>query len=163
MSKPWQVWLTLAAIFAFGGVCGAVAGYRIARGGHRHPLPPPRDWVLRRVDRIDRELHLTPEQKARIHPIVQRHIDELMKSWRQSITGVRETVEQMEREIAAELTPEQRQQLERFMQERREHFRREWRERQMRGDPDLPPEPAPGEPPPPPPPPESPPPKPAGT
>ena len=151
MSKSWQVWLVLGGIFAFGGVCGAIAGFRIGREGHRH-APPPRDWVLRRMDRIGQELGLTPEQKARIRPIVQRHIDELMKSWRQSIAASREVIDRMQREIAAELTPEQRAHLEKFLQERREHVRSEWRERQTRGDPDLPPEPPPWGPPPPPPP-----------
>ena len=53
-------------------------------------------------------MRLTPEQRTRIQPIVQRNIDELTKAWRQSILGSREIVERMEREIAAELTPEQR-------------------------------------------------------
>ncbi len=151
MSKPWQVWLVLAAIYVFGGVCGAVV-YRVARGGHRHPLPPPREWVMRRVALINRELKLTPEQRERIQPIVQRNLDELTKAWRQSIFGSREIVERMEREIATELTPQQRARMEQFLQERREHFRKELRERALRGDRDLPPDvPSEGRPPPPPP------------
>jgi hypothetical protein len=150
MAKPWQVWLVLTAIFAFGGVCGGLAGYRIARHGSHHP-PPPRDWVLRRIDRINREIKLTPEQKARIQPIVQRHIDELTKAWRQSMAGSRETVEKMEREIGAQLTPEQRAHLEQFMQERRERLRKMMQERALRGEPEPPPGPPPGDQPSPPP------------
>ncbi len=165
MSKPWQVWLVLVAIFAVGGVSGGLVGYRMAGAGHRHPLPPPRDWVLRRVARIDRELKLTPEQRTHIQPIVQRNIDELTKAWRQSILGSREIVERMEREIAAELTPEQRTRMEQYRQERRERFRKALRERGLRGDRDLPPDPPAEVGPlvPPPPPPEGPAAQPAGT
>ncbi len=151
MCKPWQVWVTLVAIYLLGGVCGGVAGYWIARGGHRHSFPPPREWVLRRVDRIDRRVNLTSDQRERIKPIVQRNIEELTKAWRQSIVGSREIIEHMEREIAAELTPEQRQKLEQFFAERRERFRKILRERELRGEKDLPPGPPPDAGPPPPP------------
>ncbi len=132
MNKPWHVWLVLTGIYVFGGVCGGLVGFQIARKAYRHQRPPG-EWVKRRIDRIDRELNLTPEQRAHIEPIVKRHIEELTDAWRQSMTGSRENVERMEKEISAELTPEQRVRLNQFMQERRERFRKFMQERGLRG------------------------------
>jgi len=150
MSKPWQVWLVLTAIFVAGGVCGGLVGYRIDRRGLHHQ-PPPRDWVVRRIGRIDREIGLTPEQRQRIQPIVERNIDELTQAWRQSMVGSREIVEKMEREIGAELTPEQRARLEKFVQERHDRFKKMMQEQALRGGREPPPGPPPGGVPPPPP------------
>jgi Spy/CpxP family protein refolding chaperone len=155
MNKPWQVCLMLTGIYVFGGVCGGLVGYQIARRAYRHQRPPG-EWMHRRIDRIDRELKLTPEQRARIDPIVKRHTEELTDAWRQSMTASRENVERMEKEIGAELTPEQRAQLDQFLQERRERFRKFMQEHGLRGGPGWPPgAPPDGDRPPPPPPPKS--------
>ena len=133
MSKPWQVWLALAAIFVLGGVCGGFAGYRIARRQFRHQ-PPPREWVMHRIARIDDELSLTSDEKRRIEPIVQRNVELLTAEWRRSMTQSRGIVEQMEKDIGAQLTPEKQARLEKFLKERRERFRKMMRERGLRGD-----------------------------
>jgi hypothetical protein len=149
MNKPWQVWLALVAIFAVGGVCGWQAGYQVARRDFRHP-PPPREVVVRRIERIGRKMNLTPEQRARIWPIVERYTEELTKAWRQSFSQSREIIERMEKEIEAELTPEQRARFDQFRQKHRERFKKMMQEGDPHGE--RPPGPPPGEEPPPPPP-----------
>ena len=149
MNKSWQVCLVLIAIFAVGGISGGLVAYRVAR---RHmPLPlPPEAWGARRFEHVAQELQLTPEQKARIKPIVKRNIEEIEKLHRQSMHEVRGILERMETDIAAELTPEQRTQYEQFLKERREARKQMQEPRGMRGERDRPPGRSPGEKPPPP-------------
>ncbi len=144
MNKPWQVCLVLVAIFTIGGISGGLVGYQVARRNFRHP-PPPREVVVRRIERIGRELKLTPEQKARIRPIVQRYTGELTKAWRQSMSQSREIIERMEKEIGAELTPEQRARFDQFRQKYRERFKKMMQEGDPHGERDRPPGPPPGE------------------
>jgi Spy/CpxP family protein refolding chaperone len=115
MTKPWQIWLVLIAIFFTGVTGGLLLERHIA---HRQvPRPPPPDvWVARQMERIAGEVQLTPEQKERIRPIIAANIDQLIKLRRQAI----DILDQMGKQIAAELTPEQRAKYERILQERRE-------------------------------------------
>jgi Spy/CpxP family protein refolding chaperone len=147
MNKPWQVCLILFAIFAAGIVSGGLVAFRVARRNAPH-FPAPEVWVARRFDQLNRELNLTPQQKERVAPIVKRGTEELVKWHRQSLRASREVLERMEKDIAAELTPEQRTKFEQYLNARRERIRRLMSEqRGPRGERDRPP----GEMPPPPP------------
>ncbi|HUJ44145.1 MAG TPA: hypothetical protein VLW52_11105 [Opitutaceae bacterium] len=123
MNKPWQVSLVLIAIFAAGFVSGGLVAFRVARR-HGPLLPPPEAWRTRLFEQDAAKLGLTPEQKQRIQPIVKRDLDELVKLRRQSMHSLREIVERMETDIAAELTPEQRKAYEELLKARRERMRR---------------------------------------
>jgi Spy/CpxP family protein refolding chaperone len=153
MTKPWQIWLVLIAIFATGVAGGWLAAAHVARYHSRRP-PPPEVWIARQLERVADEVQLTPEQKERIKPVVSTNIAELIKLRRQAI----DVLDRMGKQIAAELTPEQRVKYEKILQERREarHQAQEMRDARRRaGGP-----PGPGGPPqepddrPPPPPPE---------
>ena len=148
MNKSWQVCLVLIAIFAVGGISGGLVAYRVAR---RHmPLsPPPEVWGARQFDHVAQELKLTPEQQARIKPIVKRNIEEIDKLHRQSMRTVHGILERMETDIAAELTPEQRTQYEHILKERREARKQMQEQRGMRGERERLPGRSPGEKPPP--------------
>ena len=154
MTKPWQIWLVLIAIFSTGVAGGWLVERHIARRLQPRP-PPPEAWVARQIERVTDEVQLTPEQKERVMPIIKANIDELVKMRRQAF----EIVDRMERQIAKELTPEQRARYEKIMEERRAarrqaHEMRESRRRSEGAPPDgvnPPPPPRPGEEPPPPP------------
>lgn len=148
MNKPWQVCLVLIAIFAVGGISGGLVAYRVAR---RHMPLPPEAWGARRFEHVAQVLKLTPEQKARIKPIVKRNIEEIDKLRRQSMHEIHGILERMETDIAAELTPDQRTQYEHFLKERREARKQMLEPRGPHGEREWPHGPPPGEQKPPPP------------
>jgi hypothetical protein len=122
MTKPWQIWLVLIAIFGTGVAGGWLVERHIAHRQAAIP-PPPEVWVARLIQHVAREVDLTPQEKERIQPIVAARMEELFKLRRQAI----DILDQMGKQIAAELTPEQRVKYERILQERRE-ARRQWQE-----------------------------------
>ena len=114
MSKPWQIWLVLIAIFATGTAGGWLVGRHAARRLEPR-FPPPEGWAARQMERVADEVQLTPEQKERINAIVGANIAEMLKLRRQAL----DQMERMNKQIAAELTPEQRTKFEQLLQERR--------------------------------------------
>ncbi|MDD2764712.1 MAG: hypothetical protein PHE83_12145 [Opitutaceae bacterium] len=163
MNKPWQICLVLIAIFAAGGVSGGLVAYRVVQRRMPHS-PRIEAWGARQMERVAQELKLTPEQRARIQPIVKRNMEELARLRRQSMRAGHEILQRMETDIAAELTPEQRIKYGQILKDRREARRQRQEQRNLHGDRDRPPGPPPDGHPPPPPPPDSPPgEKPAGT
>jgi hypothetical protein len=154
MTKPWQIWLVLIAIFGTGVAGGWLVERHIVRRQPQLP-PPPEVWVARQIERVASEVDLTPEQKEHIKPIIAARMEELFKLRRQAI----DILDQMGKQIAAELTPEQRTKYERILRERREARRQaqEMHNARHRGE-GAPgdgrePAPEPGDRPPPPPPP----------
>ncbi len=77
-----------------------------------HHLFPRGGFVAGRIaDRLDRELHLTPQQKTQVQQILDRHrtrIDAIMSSARPQ---VRQEIDATNAEIEKILTPEQRAQF----------------------------------------------------
>ena len=72
----------------------------------------PRGFVAGRIaDRLDRELHLSPQQKTQVQQILDRHhtrIDAIMSGVRPQ---VRQEIDSTNAEIEKILTPEQRAQF----------------------------------------------------
>jgi hypothetical protein len=153
MNKPWQICLVLVLIFLAGGVSGGLVAFKVARS---ILPPPPRDWVARQFERVTHELELTPEQQAKIQPIIQRRMDEVNRLRREAFKSGREIMTRMEAEVAAVLTPAQREKYERILKERQESLRRFQEQRGLRSE-RRPEDRPPGERPPPPPPGENPP------
>ena len=116
MTKPWQIWLVLIAIFAAGAVGGGLVVRHVERGRPPPAPPPPEIWIVRQIERVAREVNLTPEQTERIKPIVKANTDELVKLRHQAF----EIIDRMGKQIAAELTPDQRAKYEQILKERRE-------------------------------------------
>ena len=125
MTKPWQIWLVLIAIFTTGAVAGGLVERHIAR---RHAPPPPELWVGRQIERVASEVNLTPEQAERIRPIIKANIDDLIKLRHQAF----DIIDRMEKQVAAELTPEQRTKYEQILQEHREARRQAQEQRNAR-------------------------------
>ena len=127
MTKPWQIWVVLIAIFATGAVSGGLVARHIARK-HAPPPPPPEMWVARQIEHVASEVKLTPEQTERIKPIVRANIEDLVKLRRQAF----DIIDRMGKQIAAELTPEQRTRYEQILKERREARRQAQEQRNAR-------------------------------
>lgn len=98
-----------------------IAGFIVGMAGdrlylfHSHRLFPSRrmaEFAAHRiVDRMDHELHFTPQQKAQVQQIIDRHhvrIDALMSGVRPQI---RQELDASNAEIEKILTPDQRVQF----------------------------------------------------
>jgi hypothetical protein len=74
------------------------------------------------------EVNLTPEQAERIRPIIKANIDDLIKLRHQAF----DIIDRLEKQVAAELTPEQRTKYEQILQEHREARRQAQEQRNAR-------------------------------
>ncbi len=73
------------------------------------PPPGPEFESLRMMPPLRRDLDLTPEQADKIKPIMDKHIDKLNQIRMNARTEIGETLKQMNEDIAAILTDEQKQ------------------------------------------------------
>lgn len=73
------------------------------------PPPGPEFEPFRILPPLQRDLGLTPEQADKIKPIMDKHIDKLNQIRMNARTEIGETLKQMNDEIAAILTGEQKQ------------------------------------------------------
>ena len=140
MNSSWKVTLAFCAVFVAGALCGGSIAWRYARHG-RFDEHRPRASMMQR---LEQNLSLTPEQKARIEPIVLRGQEEIAKARRDGLQAIRTITDRIHNEIAAELTPEQKAKLDEMRQrfrERVDRARGEFRDREGRDDRDRPPPP----------------------
>jgi hypothetical protein len=119
MNKPWQVILVLIGIFAAGGVAGGFVTLRVCKDKLVN-RPVPEEWAPRHLKRLHDRLALTPEQDELIRPIVKRNMEHLNRIRNSSMEETKTVVEGMQREISANLTPEQRAKFEQMNRELRE-------------------------------------------
>ena len=101
-----------------GGFIGATHARHLFRAFHSHGLPD------RIRDRLERQLDLTPEQSAKITPIIDDTAKKLEEIRTESARRVRATLEESHRQIAPQLTPEQRKKLEEVERKHRKRMHR---------------------------------------
>ncbi|MBI2512952.1 MAG: hypothetical protein HYV96_13315 [Opitutae bacterium] len=152
--KPWKLVLLLTGIFLAGAVAGGFVTLEVGKGMLRKRLAPD-NWGPARLKTLEKELDLTVEQIERLKPIIRRDVEDMNRLRQQGFQETRRILERMEKDIAAILTPEQKEKFEKFNEERRERARRlfeqQRRERSEKGDRRGPPPPGgEGHPPPPP-------------
>lgn len=150
--KPWKLVLLLTGIFLAGGVAGGFVTLEVGKNMLRKRLAPE-NWGPARLKMLEKHLELTPDQIERLKPIVRRDVDELARLRQQGFQETRRVLERMEKDIAAVLTPQQKEKFERLNEEMRERARRmiERRERGEKGERRGPPHDGKEGPPPPPP------------
>lgn len=137
MAKTWQVVLATVAIFIAGlvtggatmlGVVGWVARHRAAIGAPIGPLfgqrqglngAQPQGFTPQLMRSFANQLDLTPEQRARILPIVRRTAGQLARDRREIQLTSALAIERMQDEIAGVLTPEQRAKFESLIGQQR--------------------------------------------
>jgi hypothetical protein len=72
------------------------------------------DWL----ERLDREVHLTPEQRERIEKILAEGQERNRQLWERILPDMRREMQQTHERIRAVLDPEQRQRFEELMKQR---------------------------------------------
>jgi Spy/CpxP family protein refolding chaperone len=121
--SPWKVILATMIIFGCGVVTGGLvvkvrtAHVRTVRvDGHgavrnasnATPGAPP--WQLQRkdfLDKMDKQLELTPEQRQKIDKVMHDSLDRTRPLWQQIAPQMRDEMKRVREEIKKQLTPEQ--------------------------------------------------------
>ena len=117
----WKLIVGFILVFVAGGISGAFLGGLYARHlffGFHHP----EQIGARMKERLRTELNLTPEQLAKISPIIDKTAVQLREIRRETAGRVHETIAEAHRQMAANLTDEQRQKLQQI-----EERHRRWR------------------------------------
>ena len=117
----WKLIAGFILVFVAGGISGAFLGGLYARHlffGFHHP----EQIGARMKERLRTELNLTPEQVAKISPIIDKTAVQLRDIRRDTARRVHEAINEAHRQMAINLTDEQRQKLQQI-----EERHRRWR------------------------------------
>ena len=140
MKTSWKLIALLAGIFISGATTGTLVTMRVLRKPLPAPRPPPSAevWSAKHVERLVNELGVTPDQLARIRPIVDRRMLDLFNQRARFLDDNHALREVMEREVAEFLTPEQRAKYDQMNHEYHERTRRQERGERPPPPPDRP-------------------------
>ena len=119
----WKLVAGFVLVFVAGGIAGTALGGFYARHLFFEIHRPGR-VADRMKERFRSELSLTPEQVAKVSPIVDRTATQLQEIRRDTGRRVHEIITEAHKEIAVNLTDEQRQKLQQI-----EEQHRRWRHR----------------------------------
>jgi hypothetical protein len=113
----------LVAIFIAGLACGAILGYLT---GRQEAVSPARQKEMseRTLRRLESRLGLTPDQIAKVRPIVEQNSAAMQSIHRESWQRVSDTFKRMNAQIAGYLTEAQQDKLEAMENERCENVRK---------------------------------------
>jgi Spy/CpxP family protein refolding chaperone len=117
----WKLIAGFILVFVAGGITGAFVGGSYARH-HFLAFHRPELIGARMKERLRSELNLTPEQIAKISPIIDKTAAQLRDIRRDTARRVHETMAEAHRQMAVNLTDEQRQKLQQI-QERHRRWR----------------------------------------
>ena len=117
--NKWKVWLLLALVF-FAGFAGGMAVTRVqVRHFVRQAIANP-EVVRVRIERdLNRNLRLNRKQREQVRQILadsHRQLQELRRDYQPRFGAITQSARQ---EIAAVLTPEQREKFEQYQRENR--------------------------------------------
>ncbi len=117
----WKLIAGFLFVFAAGGLTGVFVGihacHHFLGRPYSHGLPD------RMREHLKRELELTPEQLSKISPLIDATSSKLEAIRSETAQRVRETLEESHRQIAPELTPEQREKLKKIELSHRKRMR----------------------------------------
>jgi Spy/CpxP family protein refolding chaperone len=117
----WKLVAGFVIVFVAGGITGAALGGLYTR--HLFfEFHHPKMIGARMKEQFRSELHLTPEQVAKISPIIDKTAAELQQVRHDTGRRVREIWMEAHRQLSANLTDEQRQKLQQ-MKERHHRWR----------------------------------------
>jgi Spy/CpxP family protein refolding chaperone len=141
MNKPWKVILAFTGIFLAGILVGGLVTLRWGKNVlQRQPMGEQYGPQL--MKRLVTELELTPEQQAKLNPIVTAASEELRDLRRSTQRTSAAVLVRMQGEIAALLTPQQKAKFDELAAKQKERFRHFMEERARRMK-DRPPPPSP--------------------
>ena len=114
----WKLIAGFMLVFVAGGITGAFVGGSYARH-HFLAFHRPELIAGRMKERLCAELNLTPEQVAKISPIIDKTAAQLRDIRRDTARRVHETIAEAHRQMAVNLTDEQRQKLQQIQEQHR--------------------------------------------
>jgi Spy/CpxP family protein refolding chaperone len=117
----WKLIAGFLLVFVAGGITGAFVGGSYARH-HFLELHRPERIGAQMKERLRAELNLTPDQVANISPIIDKTASQLRDIRRDTGQRVHQVMSDAHRQMAANLTDEQRQKLQQI-----EERHRRWR------------------------------------
>jgi hypothetical protein len=119
-SLQWKLVAGFVLVFIAGGVTGALIGRSYMR---EHFFRAPHRVLLkdRMGERLRVELNLTPEQVAKISPVIDKTAAELEAIRTETAKRVHETMRRSHEEMAVTLTDEQREKLKKMEFRHRRH------------------------------------------
>jgi len=121
MSSKVKTCLVLAVIFVAGILTGV--GLTIGLGPHfRHPLGEARDLRQNWLAYMTRELNLTPDQQAKIQPILADAASKLQSVHHDEMERGAKIFKDVHDQISALLTPDQQVKLQKMEDERQKMF-----------------------------------------
>jgi Spy/CpxP family protein refolding chaperone len=121
----WKLIAGFILVFVAGGISGAFLGGLYARH-HFFQLHHPQLIGARMKERLRAELKLTPEQVAKISPIIDKAAVQLREIRRDTARRVHETIGEAHRQMAVNLTDEQRQKLQQIEERHRRWRHHRW-------------------------------------
>ena len=114
----WKLIAGFILVFVAGGITGAFFGGVYAQH-HFFRLHHPQLIGSRMKERLRAELKLTPEQVAKISPIIDKAAVQLREIRRDTARRVHETIGEAHRQMAVNLSDEQRQKLQQIEERHR--------------------------------------------
>jgi Spy/CpxP family protein refolding chaperone len=117
----WKLIAGFLLVFVAGGITGAFVGGSYSRH-HFFELHRPERIGERVKDELRAQLNLTPEQVAKISPIIDKMASQLRDIRRDTGQRVHQLMAEAHRQMAVNLTDEQRQKLQQI-----EERHRRWR------------------------------------
>jgi len=108
-------WLVLAVIF----LVGIATGSALTVAWHSHFSQPPGAQQMKKhlLDRLTERLKLTPDQQAKIEPILTDADNQMQSIHHDEIQRMTQIYEKTNSEIAAILTPDQQAEMQKMVKE----------------------------------------------
>lgn len=121
----WKLIAGFILVFVAGGISGAFLGGLYAQH-HFFAFHRPELIGERMKERLRVELNLTPEQVAKISPITDKTAAQLRDIRRDTARRVHETIAEAHRQMAVNLTDEQRKKLQQIQERHRRWRHHRW-------------------------------------
>lgn len=120
MSVVLKPWLVLAVIFFAGAVSGGALTFALSS----HFMHPPGEDAMRTrwMTHLTQKLNLTPDQQAKIQPILSDAARRIQSEHRDEVDKMGQIFKETDDQIAAILTPEQNAELKKMQEEREKAF-----------------------------------------
>ena len=125
--KRWKIITALALVFVLGVLTGVVGTGMTLKHGPPFSPRDPEGRKARIMERLERKLDLTAEQKVRVAAIVDRRHGQAREQFRRHRQALQAFMTQSFADIRKELTPEQQTKLDAFQTEVEERFRKRGR------------------------------------
>jgi hypothetical protein len=120
-SRSWRLVFYATLIFGAGLFIGVLAGPHLARPFLRPPTSA--EMSSRILARLQSRLALTPDQAAKVKPIVEQTASQIDAIRDATTKQIADHIAESNAKIAAFITPEQKAKLDQLEAERREHMR----------------------------------------